>query len=298
MAGALRIFVLNKPTPFPGELLTLLLWQGGALRLVADVIESGERTHSPHVPRNVNVNRDVDEDDGADEEPLEGVFGVASTADASHGAIARVDSGRPGGWERVARRVHVEIIGRYARAGSTWHTGAYAMARVRPLCERAPPTPISQRGIDAAFVPLRAPPRRRSRGALPPRRRPSAELGGLTYAAWRSVDATQLVARARTYSRRFFVSDIDALLSWPERRSCPARWSFWLAAAVMADPDEKLRMFRTTCTVTRLRFLLRILDRLEEQRNRTLSSSPLDSCEDPPCKYLRTRYYKPDIPSI
>lgn len=300
VVGILRIFVLNEPTPFPGELLTLHLWQGGALRLFADVLESA-RTEDLSERSQDAASPDPDASYEDEEEPLAGVFGIAASADATHGVVARVDTARPGGWERAARRLHVEVLGRYALSGLPWHTGAYSMARVKPLCERAAPAPVRSRALDTAFAPLQVPSLRRIRGvrgARVPRRRPSADLGGLTFATWRSVDAAHLVARARSYSRRFFDSDIDALLSWPDRTACPARWSFWLAAAVRAAADDKLRMLRTTCTVSRLRFLLRILDGLERGRNTQLSSSPLDSRDEPPCKYLRTRFYKPDIPSL
>eukprot|EP00171_Calliarthron_tuberculosum_P019318 IDg19318t1 len=202
ITSTLRVFVLNEPTPFPGELLTLHLWQGGALRLFADVLESVRasepRDETPnriatpdaaHIAAVATRNDDyVDDDDdgsnGVSEEPLPGVFGIATTADALHGVIARVDTARPGGWERAARRLHVEVVGRYAKTGISWHTGAYLMAQVTPLCERAAPRPVRLRTLDASFAPLRAPPlpgssRRRARAArAPPRRRPSHDLGG------------------------------------------------------------------------------------------------------------------------
>lgn len=258
----LRLLVLRGSVHFPGERLILDIFNGALLRLLSDVGSDENATLPPFIQGTCPRER------------TRGAFAIAAYPDAPVGAIARFDPDKSSSWVGTSRRVHVIVTGRYRLVGKSQYHCMYPCISAHLICEH--PSPPLLLPLHVAF-PFYGPrrrtralgvsTRRSDRSRFRFRHRSSLPLGGLSIGAWRLLDPPQLVQRVReaaTAAHINFALD-ELLLNYvPKDGGCPARWSFWLSAALstdagFADCEKRLELLGETCTTARLRQLLDIL---------------------------------------
>ncbi|CAN8061373.1 unnamed protein product [Agarophyton chilense] len=245
-------FAIGSGVLFPGESSNIDVYAANSLRLMADIRTSGLRPllhNEPQWPSATLLSR---------------VIAISAEPNSPYGAIVAFSKqGSPvTGFDNFFR-FRVAVVGRYKLARpSTMHC-SYSCVLVSLICEEPSirlPCP------DRAFPFLSPSPLRRSArsriitrstaAALrsSPRLRSSAQMGGLRYAHWRSVQPEVLVARACAEAAEHVSKFKPFVADEVPNEPCPSWWSFWLCQCLSLDTSQSFlyQLHSETSVVRRL----------------------------------------------